>query len=66
MIASPIRIHVGELADGIVGFPEEGTDLQQAMQIQSEFLKSQFTNAAQKMQQITSEIMPSAKDASKG
>jgi hypothetical protein len=34
------------------------------LQIQSEFLKSQFTNAAQHMQQITSEIM-SAKDASK-
>ena len=44
----------------------QATDLQQAMQIQSEFLKSQFTNAAQKMQQITSEIVPSAKDASKG
>jgi phasin len=44
----------------------QATDLQQAMQIQSEFLKSQFTNAAQKMQQITSEFMPSAKDASKG
>jgi hypothetical protein len=59
----------------------QATDLQQAntsrfrvqrylqllniVQIQSEFLKSQFTNAAQHMQQVTSEIM-SAKDASKG
>jgi phasin len=41
------------------------TDLQQAMQIQSEFLKSQFTNAAQHMQQISGAIVPSAKDASK-
>ena len=44
----------------------QAKDLQQAMQIQSEFLKSQFTNAAQHMQQITSQIMPSATDASKG
>jgi hypothetical protein len=36
------------------------------MQIQSEFLKSQFTNAAQHVQQITAEIISSAKDASKG
>jgi hypothetical protein len=43
----------------------QATDLQ-AMQIQSEFLKSQFTNAGQHMQQITNEIMSSAKDASKG
>src|SRR6266404_977347 len=40
----------------------QATDLQQAMQIQSEFLKSQFTNA---VQQITGEIMSSAKDAFK-
>ncbi len=44
----------------------QATDLQQAMQIQSEVLKSQFTNAAQHVQQITAEIMSSAKDASKG
>ncbi|WP_029587376.1 phasin family protein [Bradyrhizobium sp. URHD0069] len=44
----------------------QARDLQKAMQIQSEFLKSQFTNAAQHMQQITSDIMSSAKDASKG
>jgi len=43
----------------------QAKDLQQAMQIQSEFLKSQFTNAALQMQQITSEIMSCAIDASK-
>src|ERR1700680_1939692 len=42
------------------------TDLQQAMQIQSEFLKSQFTNAGEHMRQITGGVMPAAKDASKG
>ena len=42
------------------------TDLQQAMQIQSEFLKSQFTNAGEHMRQITGGIMSAAKDVSKG
>ena len=42
----------------------QATDLQQAMQIQSEFLKSQFKNAGQHLQQIISEII-SVKDASK-
>jgi phasin len=42
------------------------TDLQQAMQIQSEFLKSQFTNAGEHMRQITGGVMSAAKDASKG
>src|SRR3977135_2795982 len=37
------------------------TDLQEAMKIQSEFLKSQFTNAGEHMRQI----MSAAKDASK-
>jgi hypothetical protein len=41
------------------------TDLQEAMQIQSEFLKSQFTNAGEHMRQITGEVMSAAKDASK-
>ena len=41
------------------------TDLQQAMQIQSEFLRSQFTNAGEHMQQITGKVMSAAKDASK-
>ena len=42
------------------------TDLQQAMQIQSEFLKSQFTNAGEHMKQITGGVMSAAKDASEG
>jgi phasin len=42
------------------------TDLQQAMQIQSEFLKSQFTNAGEHMRQITDGVAAAAKDASKG
>src|ERR1700694_6329198 len=42
------------------------TDLQQAMQIQSEFLRSQFTNAGEHMRQISGEVMSAAKDASKG
>ncbi len=40
----------------------QATDLQQAMQIQSEFLKSQFTNAGEHMQKM----MSAARDASKG
>src|ERR1700710_3334026 len=35
----------------------QATDLQQAMQIQSEFLKSQFTNAGDHMRTITSGVM---------
>ena len=42
------------------------TDPQQVMQIQSEFVRSQFANAAHHMQQIASEVMPIAKDAAKG
>ena len=42
------------------------TDLQQAMQIQSEFLKSQFTNAGEHMKQVTGGVMSATKDASKG
>ena len=41
------------------------TDLQQAMQLQSEFLKSQFTNAGEHMRHITGEVMSAAKEASK-
>jgi phasin len=41
------------------------TDLQQAMQIQSEFLRSKFTNAGEHMRQITGEVMAAAKDATK-
>jgi phasin len=40
-------------------------DLQQAMQIQSEFLRSQFTNAGEHMRQITENVMSAARDASK-
>src|ERR1700758_4979298 len=42
------------------------TDLQEAMRIQSEFLRSQFTNAGEHMQQISGKMMSSAKDATKG
>jgi phasin len=42
------------------------TDLQEAMRIQSEFLRSQFTNAGEHMRQITGGVMSSAKDSTKG
>ena len=42
------------------------TDLQEAMRIQSDFLRSQFTNAGEHMRQITGGVMSAAKDASKG
>jgi phasin len=42
------------------------TDLQEALRIQSEFLRSQFTNAGEHMRQITGEVMTAAKDATKG
>ena len=42
------------------------TDLQEAMRIQSDFLKSQFTNAGEHMRQITGSVMSAAKDATKG
>jgi phasin len=41
------------------------TDLQQAMQIQSEFLRSQFTNAGEHMRHITGEVMSATEQASK-
>src|SRR6201989_782797 len=41
------------------------TDLQEAMQIQSEFLRSQFTNAGEHMRQITGGVMAGARDATK-
>jgi phasin len=41
------------------------TDLQQAMQIQSEFLRSQFTNAGEHMRKMTGEVMSAANDATK-
>ena len=42
------------------------TDLQEAMRIQSDFLRSQFTNAGEHMRQITGAVMSTAKDATKG
>jgi phasin len=42
------------------------TDLQEALRIQSEFLRSQFTNAGEHMRQISGGVMSAAKDASKG
>ena len=42
------------------------TDLQDAMRIQSEFLRSQFTNAGEHMRQITGSFMSAAQNASKG
>ncbi|HVX76075.1 MAG TPA: phasin [Bradyrhizobium sp.] len=41
------------------------TDLQQALQIQSEFLRSQFTNAGEHMRQITGNVASGATDAAK-
>jgi phasin len=40
----------------------QATDLQEAMQIQSEFLKSQITNAGEQMKQIAEGTMSAAKD----
>ncbi len=37
------------------------TDLQEAMRIQSEFLRSQFTSAGEHMRQITGSMMQSGK-----
>jgi hypothetical protein len=36
------------------------------MRIQSEFLRSQFTNAGEHMRQITGNVMSAANDATKG
>jgi phasin len=41
------------------------TDLQEGMRIQSEFLKTQFTNASEQIKKITGEVMSAAKDATK-
>ena len=41
------------------------TDLQEALQIQSEFLRSQFTNAGEHMRQITGEVINVARDTIK-
>src|SRR5260221_6957481 len=42
------------------------TDLQEAMRIQSDFLRSQFTSAGEHMREITGAVMSSTKDATKG
>jgi phasin len=42
------------------------TDLQEAMRIQSEFLRSQFTNAGEHMRTISTEVMSAGRDAMKG
>src|SRR5215207_2925354 len=42
------------------------TDLQEAMRIQSEFLRSQFTSAGDHMRNISGGMMSAARDASKG
>src|SRR5215471_5922870 len=42
------------------------TDLQEAMRIQSEFLRSQFTSAGEHMRNITGEVMSVARDTMKG
>ena len=42
------------------------TDLKEAMRIQSEFLRSQFTNAGEHMREITGKVMSAAKDAAQG
>ena len=41
------------------------TNMQEALQIQSEFLRSQFTNAGEHMRQITGNAVSAAKDATK-
>jgi phasin len=41
------------------------TDLQEAMRIQSDFLKSQFTNAGEHMRQITGNMISAARDTTK-
>ena len=41
------------------------TDLQEAMRIQAEFLKTQFTNASEQLKKITGEVTSAAKDATK-
>ena len=39
----------------------QATDLQEAMRIQSEFLRTQFTNAGEHMREITGKIMSAGK-----
>lgn len=41
----------------------QATDLEEAMRIQSEFLRSQFANATDQMKEITSQVMSATKNA---
>jgi phasin len=44
----------------------QATDLQEAVRIQSEFLKSQIANAGEQIKKITGEVIGAAQDATKG
>ena len=44
----------------------QASDLQEAMQIQSEFLRSQITGAGEQMKQIADGVMSTAKDVTEG
>ena len=44
----------------------QATDLQEAMQIQSEFMKGQITNAGEQMKQIADGIVSTTKDVAEG
>jgi phasin len=44
----------------------QATDLQEAMQIQSDFLRSQMTSAGEQMKQIADRAMSTAKDVTEG
>lgn len=41
------------------------TDFEEVMRIQSEFLKTQFSNASEQIKKITGEVMSAAKDGTK-
>jgi hypothetical protein len=44
----------------------QATDLQEAMQIQSEFLKSQITSAGEQMKQIADGVVSATKNVAEG
>lgn len=44
----------------------QATDFQEAMQIQSEFMKGQITNAGEQMKQIADGIVSTTKDVTEG
>ena len=44
----------------------QANDLQEAMRIQSEFLKSQFTSAGEQIKKITGEVISVATGSTKG